>query len=229
LSSVSVLAAIAVMVALALHLHRLASNSRAKARRTVEAATASVRQVVGDAVDAPNGTAGVSTWTGSWNGDRVQVRTIVDTLATRKLPTCWLSVTVTEKVAISGTFDMMMRPAAATTFSNFDSLPHTLPSPPGFPEGAVIRSDNGRPGLPLDVIADHLGVFADGRAKELLITRNGIRIVWLLAEADRARYGVFRQAQFSGSGLDPELLEALLGEVSSLRAAINGTARRAVA
>ena len=36
--------------------------------------------------------------------------------------------------------------------------------------------------------AGHLDVFCDRRAKELLITRNGVRIVWLLAEADRARY-----------------------------------------
>ena len=67
---------------------------------------------------------------------------------------------------------------------------------PGFPEGAVVRTDRRGVLFPRQRIADHLGIFADGRAKELLIMPNGVRIVWLLAEADRARYGVFRQAEF---------------------------------
>lgn len=229
MSSVSVLSAIAVAVLLALHLYRLARHSRTSARQAVEAATASVRAIVQGARDAPNGTVGVTTWAGTWKGERVQVRTIIDTLATRKLPAFWLSVTVTEKVAVDATFDMMMRPAAPTSFSNFDNLPHTLRTPPDFPDGAVICSDKARAQLPLETIAGHLGVFTDGRAKELLVTRNGIRIVWLLAEADRVRYGVFRQAEFSGAALDPDLLEVLLGEISALRAAVNSSVRRAVA
>ncbi len=112
------------------------------------------------------------------------------------------------------TFDMMMRPGSATTFSNFDHLPYTLQTPANFPEVAVIRTDRDGVRLPLDIIAAHLGVFADGRAKELLITENGVRFVWLLAEADRARYGVFRQAEFSGASLDPALIEVLLAEAS---------------
>ena len=93
----------------------------------------------------------------------------------------------------------------------------------------MIRSDREGVHLPLETIARHLGVFADGRAKELLITQNGIRFVWLLAEADRARYGVFRQAEFSGARLDPALIEALLMEASELRAAINRDALKAAA
>ena len=58
------------------------------------------RAVIDDAVEISNGTAGVFTWAGSWKGQRVQVRTIVDTLATRKLPARWLSVSITEPVAV---------------------------------------------------------------------------------------------------------------------------------
>jgi hypothetical protein len=83
--------------------------------------------------------------------------------------------------------------------------------------------------LPFDTIVKHLGSFRDGRAKELLVTGNGVRLVWLIAEADRARYGVFRQAAFSGASLNAELIEALLSEASALRAAINREALRAAA
>ncbi|RVD48265.1 hypothetical protein EN746_24420, partial [Mesorhizobium sp. M8A.F.Ca.ET.023.02.2.1] len=69
--------------------------------------------------------------------------------------------------------------------------------------------------------------FADGRAKELLITPNGVRIVWLLAEAERARYGVFRQAAFGDTRIDATLIERLLVSLSKLRDAINRSERQA--
>jgi hypothetical protein len=155
------------------------------------------------------------------------LRTIVDTLATRKLPARWVSVSITEKVAVPATFDMMMRPGSPTTFSNFDNLQHTLPKAPGFPAEAVLRTDLTGARFPQGLIADHLELFSEGRAKELLITPNGVRIVWLLAEAERARYGVFRQAAFGDARIDPALVQRLLASLSALRDAINQSERQA--
>ena len=217
----------ALALALIVHIAWLARASRNRATAALAAEGASIRIVVTDAVDVSDGTAGVATWAGSWNGRRVQVRTIVDTLATRKLPARWLSVSITEKVAVPATFDMMMRPGSPTTFSNFDHLDHTLPKVAVFPPEAVLRTDRKGVSFPQDIIADHLAIFAKGRAKELLITPNGVRIVWLLAEAERARYGVFRQAEFGGATLDPTLIERLLVSVSALRDAINKSERQA--
>lgn len=188
---------------------------------------ANIRTVITDAANVSDGTAGVITWEGSWNGRRVQARTIVDTLATRKLPARWLSVSITEKVAVPGTFDMMMRPGSPTTFSNFDHLDHSLPKSSALPAEAVVRTDRKGVRFPQEIIAGHLGVFCEGRAKELLITPNGVRIVWLLAEAERARYGVFRQAEFGDATLDPALIERLLESASTLRDAINRNERQA--
>ncbi|ESY00402.1 hypothetical protein [Mesorhizobium sp. LNJC405B00] len=216
----------AVAVALVLHLAWHARASRKKAKADLAAEAASIRTVITDAVDVSDGTAGVVTWAGTWNGQRVQLRTIVDTLATRKLPARWLSVTITEPVAVPATFDMMMRPGSPTTFSNFDHLQHTLPKAPGFPAEAVLRTDLRAARFPQNLIASLLDIFAEGRAKELLITPNGVRIVWLLAEAERARYGVFRQAAFGGTRLDPALVERLLTSASGLRDAINRQERQ---
>lgn len=223
----SVLFTGSIALAVVLHLAWLARASRSLAKAALAADTASVRAVLPDAVDVSDGTAGVATWAGSWNGERAQVRTIVDTLATRKLPTRWLSVSITEPVAVPGIFDMMMRPGSPTTFSNFDHLPHTLPKVLGFPAEAVLRTDRKGVAFPQDVIAAHAGIFAEGRAKELLITPKGVRIVWLLAQADRARYGVFRQAAFGDARLDPALLGKLLEAASSTRDAINRRERQA--
>jgi hypothetical protein len=223
----SALLAGAVFLALALHLAWLARASRSRASAAVTIEQASLRTVIADAENVSDGTAGVITWAGSWRGRRVQVRTIVDTLATRKLPARWLSVSVTEEVAVAGTFDMMIRPGSPTTFSNFDHLDHVLPGNAAFPPEAVLRTDRKGVRFPQKIIADHLEIFAEGRAKELLITPKGVRIVWLLAEAERARYGVFRQAEFGAAALDPVLVERLLIAASTLRDAINEKERRA--
>ena len=223
----SALLAGVIVLALVLHLAWLARRSRNRALAALAAEEASIRTIVADAADVLDGTAGVVTWEGSWNGQRVQLRTIVDTLATRKLPARWLSVSITEKVAVPATFDMMMRPGSPTTFSNFDHLQHTLPKAPGFPAEAVLRTDRRGTRFPQGIIAEHLEPFSEGRAKELLITPNGVRIVWLLAEAERARYGVFRQAAFGDAQIDPALIERLLTSLSALRDAINKSERQA--
>ena len=92
---------------------------------------------------------------------------------------------------------------------------------------AVLRTDRRGTRFPQGIIAEHLEPFSEGRAKELLITPNGVRIVWLLAEAERARYGVFRQAAFGEAQIDPALIERLLASLSALRDAINQSERHA--
>lgn len=225
----SLLFSVAIALALIFHLVHHAKTARANAAMAKASSSASVLAVVPDARETDDFTAGVSGWAGTWMNQRVHIRTIADTLATRKLPVLWLSVTITEKVAVPAIFDLMMRPGSPTTFSNFDHLAATLPDQPGFPSGAVIRTSEESAVFPLHVIAGHIDLFADGRAKELLVTPHGIRIVWLLAEADRVRYGVFRQAAFSGTGPDAAILETLLVSATALRSAINAEAAQVAA
>jgi hypothetical protein len=147
----------------------------------------------------------------------VQVQTIVDTLNVRKLPSLWLMVTIPEPLPLKASFDLMMRPSGPTTFSNFDTLPFTIERPADFPEQAVIRSDDDEHVLPSHVIAPHLEPFLGPRAKELLITPKGLRMVIQLGEGSRARYGVFRQADFGEVTLDAALLCDVLDRLLHLR------------
>lgn len=166
------------------------------------------------------GSAGYPRLVGSYHGLPVQVLPVVDTLPTRRLPALWVLVTLQCALPVSARFDLMMRPNAPTTFSNFDLLPVTIQTPHGFPEYGVLRTDDPQKILSPQVVAPHLDVFEDSRAKELLITPNGVRLVWLLAEANRARYGVFRQADFGEADLDPSVLQNLLDRLLALRQAI---------
>jgi hypothetical protein len=213
--------AAALLIALGLHLWFLWQRSRRTAARHLSDMEAAITSAIEEARLEAATTVGVETFTGRHEGLRVQVRTIVDTLAVRKLPALWLSVTVTEPVEIDATYDIMMRPAAPSTFSNFDRLPHRLRTPPGFPAEAILRSDRAGAAEPLARLWAKAELFSHPAAKELLITPNGVRIVWLLAEADRARYGVFRQAVFDAPSIDPDLVRRLCAAAAGIRDTLN--------
>ena len=151
-------------------------------------------------------TAGVWTLTGRYSSHPFQIKTIADTLATRKLPSLWLMVTLPEAQPVSATTDMMMRAAGVSSFSNFDFLPHSLALPVGFPEQAVIHSDANVTSDITSLMGRHLSLFHHGRGKEFLVSPKGLRIVVQLAEGDRARYGVFREASFEGTSVPPALV-----------------------
>ncbi len=190
------------LVALAALGWRLVHVVRRKQRQKAEAAEfifADVLEVIEKPVFEQRGADGFPRMSATYRGFPVQIYPLVDTLATRRLPALWLMVTLQDKLPVKAHFDLMMRPAGPTTFSNFDHLPHTLDPQEGFPEQAVIRTDDAEDVLPASLIAPHIEPFFGPRAKELLITQNGLRIVWLLAEAERARYGVLRQAEFGRS------------------------------
>jgi hypothetical protein len=112
-----------------------------------------------------------------------------------------LMITLPERQRVTATIDLMMRPQGPSTFSKFDFLPHTLASPSDFPKDAVIRSDSQSVTLPVRSLHPLLNWFHNNRGKEILISPKGLRMVMQAAEADKARYGVFREANFGGHSL----------------------------
>lgn len=211
---------LALAIGLALLLLRKVRSKAARDAEAVQRIFAPALELLADARMEPDSTAGVHRLSGSWQGLPVQVQTVTDTLAVRKLPSLWLMVTIPDPLPLRATFDLMLRPAGATTFSNFDLLPHGVTLPHGFPEQAVLRTDDPRGLLDPRLVLPHVGLIERPRAKELLISPRGLRLVTQLAEADRARYGVFRQADFGDVRLAPEALEDMLAGLAALRQAI---------
>jgi hypothetical protein len=218
--TITTLLGIGVAIALAI---RLASRLREGARKRAEAPDvffAKVRPLIENARYEGEEAVGYPQLVGRYRGLPVRLHPVIDTLAIRKLPSLWLLATIPDPLPVKATFDLMMRPAGPTTFSNFDHLPVTLDALPDLPLYAVVRTDNADHVLPHHVVAPHLDVFADPRAKELLVTPKGLRFAWQLAEADRARYGIFRQAEFGMVELDPQLVRDLLDRLIALRKSI---------
>jgi hypothetical protein len=208
------------LVALVLLSVRLVYVFRSKKKRRAESTEflfANILGIVEDPVFEHRGADEFPRLSGTYGGFPVQIYPLVDTLAVRRLPALWLMVTLQGSLPVKAHFDLMMRPAGATTFSNFDHLPHTLNPQEGFPEHAVIRTDNTNDVLPPSLIEPHLEPFFGPRAKELLITENGLRFVWLLAEAERARYGVFRQAEFGEVQIDSLVVQDILDRLIAIR------------
>lgn len=162
-------------------------------------------------------TAGTYVLTGRYRGYATEIKVVADTLALRKLPSLWLMVTLPGPVPVEATLDLLMRPAGSSSFSNFDHLPVTVATPSDFPRDAVIRTDDAALMPNPRIIARHLEPFHGRRGKELLITPKGLRIVLLAGEADRARYGVFRQADFGEASIDPQLVASSLDLLIALR------------
>ena len=159
--------------------------------------------------------------TGLYDEHNFELKTITDTLNTRKLPSLWLMITLKSPMPIKHTLDMMLRPAGPSTFSNFDFLPVIIPTPSGFPEQAVLHSDEVRSPFNLNLLRPTLSFFKSPLAKEFLATPNGLRLVTQLGEAERARYLVAREARFESTAIDitetKHALELLLALKNNLQ------------
>lgn len=205
--------AAALTVLLTRHAMSTARRRMAEPERLLSAAAA--------VLDAPRisagMTAGTYVLTGRYKGHNAEVKVVADTLAVRKLPSLWLMVTLPGTLPVRATLNLMMRPAGTSSFSNFDHLPFTEPTPHDFPKDAVIRTDDAEHMPDLKIISRHLGLFHSRYGKELLITPRGLRIVLLAGEADRARYGVFRQADFGDVSVDPLMVTDSLDLLIALR------------
>jgi hypothetical protein len=215
--SASLWAWLAAAVVVALAVWRAAAKDRRARERAVAALFSEAKSLITGAREETLQAASYPRLNGTWQGLPVQLTPVIDTLAVRRLPALWLQVTLQSPIPVEARFDMMMRPAGPTTFSNFDLLKHSIALPAGFPEHAGLRTDDPTRVLDPSVVRPHLALFAGPKAKELLITQNGVRIVWLVAEADRARYGVLRQAEFGDAVMRAQDLEAILATLVAIR------------
>lgn len=154
---------------------------------------------------------------GRHGGHSFDVQLVNDTLNMRKLPTLWLLVTLRTPLPGIATFDMMMRPRGIEYFSRFRDLAVQVTPEAGFPEDVAIRTDDPQRMPPQEIIRHHLALFDDGRAKELVISPNGLRIVWLVEEANRGRYLIFRDSDMSQAQVLPRDVQMLMDYLIGLR------------
>ena len=148
--------------------------------------------------------------TGRYRGYAVEVEPLVDHVVFRKIPSLWILVTVFGEIPYGGVFDLLVRPQNVEFYSPSSTLGTIIPNPPGWPREATLRTDDRATMPPLDDMARHLVLFDDVKAKELLVTRRGVRIVYQADQASRGHYMVFRQMNFEDVRLQPGIIAMLL-------------------
>lgn len=212
------LALLLLLAFLAWHARRLWAEGRAR-RRARAGALDLARPLLSDALQRtePDGFPRLA---GTHRGARVDLRLVPDTLTTRKLPALWLLATLTEPQPLGATWHLMRRPRGTETFSAFDRLPRLLPPDPGLPPDTAVRTD-APPGAPTPpALAAALGALGADRLKELVLSPRGLRATWLLEEAHRGRYLLFRDAEMGRAPVPAETVQALLDALLELRDAL---------
>ncbi len=164
---------------------------------------------------SPTGFARLS---GQIDGTTFDMQVMPDTLTYRKLPALWLMVTLPEPMPVRGAFHLMIRPRGVEPFSKFDTMEHQVAVPAGFPPDCAIRCDD-LLAIPSEaLLRRHLPLFDDLRMKELVISKQGLRLVWLAEEAARGRYLIFRDAEMGMEPIEAEKLCRLVDALKTLQA-----------
>ena len=166
-------------------------------------------RVVQDAVD-------IAVLDGCYRGRAFRIEPVIDHVNLRKLPVLWLMVTLREDGSQAGVLDFLVRPQNTEFYSPSAELPVAIAPPPGWPSHAALRTDRPEAMPPVDVVGRHIDFFEDPRAKELLVTPRGLRLVYQANQAKRSHYLVLRQAEFDDLVLDPGLLRNLMDRAIAL-------------
>ena len=155
---------------------------------------------------------------GTYNGLPVKLELIADHASFRKLPVLWLSVTVEVPLAITGVFDLMMRSQNTEFFSPHGELPQTLPTPAGWPVAGLARyKDFQSTHTIVEKLTPHVRFFSeDLKSKELLISPRGVRIVYMIDQAQWSHYLVLRHPMFENDVVDPDLVTNLIQRILSV-------------
>jgi hypothetical protein len=164
---------------------------------------------------------------GRHQGREFRIEAIVDDLTFRKIPALWLKVSLIAPLPGMAVTDILVRSQNMEFYSPSSGLAHRLETPAGWPADAIVKTDNPSRAPDLAAIDGLVRNFYElPRAKEVLITGKGVRLVHLLDQGRRAEYLVLRQARFLSPAVAPELLSDLMDRCIALYEALRASGRR---
>lgn len=167
--------------------------------------------------------------TGAYHGYDIRLEPVADNMAWRRVPILWLKVTVLKSIPYAGALDLLVRPGAVEMCSPSHELDYHLELPEGWPEPALLCTDDPAATPPLEDLTPHMHIFADAKMKELVITPHGVRLLYLTAQASRLHYAVLRELRFDNATLDAERAKTLLEAAIGIADAVSGRASFEVA
>ena len=162
---------------------------------------------------------------GRYRGHDVRLEPVLDTLAWRKLPSLWLKVAILTPNPVRGVLDLLVRPQGIEFYSPSGGLDVRVPLPSGWPEDAILCTDDPAELPPLDQLGRHVSIFDDPQMKELVVTPHGTRLVRQIWQAERAYYSVLRQVRFPEDRLDLRIARTMLDAALAITASLASVKR----
>jgi hypothetical protein len=147
---------------------------------------------------------------GRYRGYEARLEPVIDNLAWRKVPVLWLRATILKPNDYTGVLDLLVRPGGVEVYSPSSELDYHLALPEGWPEQALLCTDDPTSIPPLELLTPHMRHFADPYMKELVLSSRGVRLVRMIWQASRLHYAIFREIRFEGIHLDPAVVKDLL-------------------
>ena len=154
----------------------------------------------------------------------MRLEPVIDDMAWRKVPVLYVKVTVLKPNPYRAILDLLIRPGGVEVYSPSDELHYHVPLPEGWPENALLCSDDPSSLPPLDLITPHIGIFNDIYMKELVATSRGVRLTRMVWQARRLHYAVVREVKFEELYLEPSIAKTLLDSTISIADALSGSA-----
>jgi hypothetical protein len=161
---------------------------------------------------------------GRYRDHEVRLEPVIDDMAWRKVPVLYLKVTVLKPNPYRAILDLLIRPGGVEVYSPSDELHYHVPLPEGWPENALLCTDDPSSLPPLDLITPHIGIFNDIYMKELVATSRGVRLTRMVWQARRLHYAVLREVKFEELYLEPSIAKTLLDSTISIADALSGSA-----
>jgi hypothetical protein len=153
---------------------------------------------------------------GRYRGHDFHIDALVDMVTFRKLPSLWLRVSLLAPVPYGGTLDIMVRAQNVEFYSPANDLPQPIAPPANWPAGTIVKTDDPDAMPPAAVIDHHIRFFDAPKAKEILITPKGVRLVYQIDQGTRAEYLVLRSANFTSPQVTAEIMTDLLDRAIAL-------------
>lgn len=163
--------------------------------------------------------AGLPVLSGEYQGYRVTLEVVEDTVAWRKLPPLWLMLTVRGNTNSHGSLDLIVRPANNEYWSPSWQWDGHLSLPPAWPQHAVLKYRH----QPADLATLHAHVprlFADPNMKELLIGPRSLRLTCMVKQANRGEYLIMRNAVYDDQPIPHDTVQHLLQQAIVMRSAL---------
>lgn len=157
--------------------------------------------------------------TGRWQGRRVDVQLIPDTMTIRRLPQLWMSVTWFVPSLQTGAFAALVRHSGYEFYGLTSHFEYRLEPPHGLPAEIIVRGKDETSQDLLDRMQVPLAaIFADPQIKEVDVTPNGLRIIRQASEGRRGEHLLLRQAIFDNAQVPATDLEQALRQLEDLHA-----------